>query len=228
MTLRAYIGYDAREQQATRVAAKTLVATSHIEPELLDAAALHERGLLTRPVDRRSGIYDLTSNAPASTDFAISRFLVPIICQGDYALFTDCDVVFLRDVHDMLEYADPKYAVNVVQHDFTPVDTVKMDGQPQAAYYRKCWSSVILWNLNHPANKRLSLYDINNRRGLWLHQFGWLADSEIGALPGHWNWLVGVQPKPEKPSIAHYTLGTPDLPGYEHSEHAEIWLNAAK
>jgi hypothetical protein len=36
-----------------------------------------------------------------------------------------------------------------------------------------------------------------------------------------------MQDKPEHPLIAHFTLGTPDLPGFENSTHSEIWLNEA-
>jgi hypothetical protein len=101
-----------------------------------------------------------------------------------------------------------------------------MDGQQQVAYARKNWSSVALWNCDHPANRRLSLVDVNERPGRDLHAFYWLHDDEIGELPARWNWLVGVQDKPEDPAIAHFTLGTPDM--VPNSPHADIWFNALK
>jgi len=227
--MRVYIGYDKREHEAARVARKTLMETSNVEPEFLERDALIARGLLHRPTDYRgSGTYDLISNAACSTDFSISRFLVPILCQSGFALFTDCDVVFLRDVRKLFDLADPQYAVQVVKHNYVPTSDTKMDNQPQAKYSRKGWSSVILWNCDHPANQRLSLHDINSRPGLYLHQFKWLHDNEIGDLPSRWNWLIGEQPKPQSPAIAHMTLGGPWLEGWEPHEHDEIWLNAAK
>jgi lipopolysaccharide biosynthesis glycosyltransferase len=174
----------------------------------------------------RNGIYDIPSNAPASTDFAISRFLVPIIHQSGWCLFADCDVVFLADVDGLMQIADSKYAVMVVKHEMPDTGNTKMDGQPQTQYSRKNWSSVILWNCDHPANKRLSLVDVNERPGRDLHGFYWLHHSEIGELPVGWNWLVNVQPKPKDLKIAHFTLGGPWFANWEPQPHDDIWLDA--
>lgn len=227
MTFPVYIGYDSREPESYRVAERSLLKHAsipvHVQP--LSAARLAEFGLLRRPQDTRGQRYDILSNAPASTEFAISRFLVPILAQSGWALFCDSDVVFLGDVAELRTLADDRYAVMVVKHDHRPAETVKMDGQPQLVYGKKNWSSVILWNCDHPANKRLSLYDVQERKGLALHQFYWLNDSEIGELPHEWNWLVGVQDKPEKPRLCHFTLGTPEI-GVE-CEYSHIWREAA-
>lgn len=233
MTLRVFIGWDRREAEAARVAAKTLYCKSRITPEFLCLDRLRDAGLLTRIADRRSAEshyshYDLVSNANASTDFAISRFLTPILRQEGFALFTDCDVLFLRNPLEMMLTVDPKHAVSVVKHKYEPVEASKMDGQLQVAYPRKNWSSVILWNTDHPANRRLTLHDVNTRPGLWLHQFGWLHDDEIGELTPEWNWLVNVQPKPAFPGIAHFTLGGPFTPGWKPSEHDQLWKDAAR
>ena len=225
--MRAFIGYDHREHEAVRVAVDSLRRTSGIEPELLVADRLYASGLLTRPTDYRGQDYDLLSNAPASTRFAISRFLVPILCPSGWALFTDCDMVFLRDVHELLYLADPHKAVSVVQHRHEPVEREKMLGLVQTKYPRKNWSSVMLFNCDHPANRRLSLWDVNHRPGRDLHGFYWLADDEIGELPVEWNWLVGVQPKPHNPAIAHFTLGGPWFDEWPMAEHDEIWWEAA-
>lgn len=219
-----YIGYDAREDDAYRVAYASLL---HHQPAAAVVPLVAERlaaaGLLRRPQDRRGVIYDLASNAPQSTDFAISRFLVPILAQAGWALFVDADVLFLADVADLFALADPRFAVMVVKHDHQPPDGLKMDGQAQTAYPRKNWSSVMLWNCDHHANRRLSLQDVNERPGRDLHGFYWLHDSEIGALPAGWNWLVGVQPQPDAPRIAHYTMGVPSMPGLADCAHAGLW-----
>jgi lipopolysaccharide biosynthesis glycosyltransferase len=221
--MRVYLGYDQREAEAYRVAVKSLKAVSpSAEVTPLDVDRLASFGLLRRHVDRRGQMYDLASNAPQSTDFAVSRFLVPHLAQTGWALFCDCDVVFMSPVEHLFALADPRYAVMVVKHHQVGGGT-KMDGQVQTAYARKNWSSVMLVNADHPANRRLSLQDVNERPGRDLHAFYWLHDSEIGELPSEWNWLVNVTQPTVAPSIAHYTLGGPWLPNWKRAEHDEIW-----
>ena len=225
---RVYIGFDQREAAAYAVAEKTLKKHSPsavVTP--LKADRLAASGLLRRPQDRRGLIYDLPSNAPCSTDFAISRFLVPHLAQTGWALFVDADVVFLADVAELFDQADQSKAVMVVKHNNGHVAGTKMDGQEQVLYPRKNWSSVVLWQCDHPANKRLSLQDVNERPGRDLHAFYWLADSEIGSLTPDWNWLVGVQEEPLFPKLAHFTLGGPFLPGWKGAQHDDLWLRAA-
>lgn len=223
--MRVFLGWDSREQDAYRVAERSLLTTSGLVAEPLVADRLRASGLLTRPVDFRGQPYDLPSNAPCSTEFAVSRFLVPILCQSGPALFTDCDVVFLDDVRKLLAHFDQSKPVMVVKHDHIP-GVGKMVGMQQTAYVRKNWSSVMLFNCDHPANKRLTIHDVNNRPGRDLHAFYWLHDCEIGELPAEWNWLVGVQEKPKFPKVAHFTLGGPWLPGWQSAEHDDLWLNA--
>lgn len=226
--MRVYIGHDPREQAAVDVALRTLLKVSGIEAELLDADRLRDAGLLSRITDHRGAQhYDLISNAPKSTAFAASRFLVPLLCQGGFALFADCDVVFLRDPREMLREVDPDKAVYVVKHDYTPAAGGKMVDQVQTAYPRKNWSSVMLFAADHPANRRLSLHDVNMRPGRDLHRFYWLADDEIGALDPAWNWLVDEQPRPANLGVAHLTRGGPWLPGWQGGSFDGEWLKAA-
>jgi lipopolysaccharide biosynthesis glycosyltransferase len=223
--MKVYIGYDSSEPEAYDVAEASLRGRSSIPVEVtrLDLVRLAEMGLLRRPRDTRGGRYDILSNAPASTDFAISRFLVPLLAQSGWALFVDSDVAFLGDIAELLTLADPRYAVMCVQHAYTPGTAQKMDGQVQTAYARKNWSSVMLFNCDHPANRRLSLVDVQERRGFDLHQFYWLNDAEIGALPAEWNWLVGEQERPANPKIAHFTLGGPFTRGWRGGDFDSLW-----
>lgn len=223
--MKVYIGYDAREREAYEVAIGSLVrrASAPVTVTPLDIRRLEASGLLRRPTDLRGQRYDLPSNAPASTEFAISRFLVPLLAQNGWALFTDCDVIFLDDVAKLFALADPQYAVMCVKHGPQIGALQKMDGQAQLSYPRKNWSSVMLFNCDHPANLRLSLIDVQERRGFDLHQFYWLADSEIGALPAEWNWLVNVELKPTHPKIAHFTLGGPFTVGWKGADHDSLW-----
>ena len=229
--MKVYIGYDDREAEAARVAAKTLhqVTNGGLTAEFIKSPKLVEQGLLWRVSDHRGGQdYDLVSNAPKATRFAISRFLTPLLCQQGFALFLDCDMVFLEDPRNMLREIDQDAAVSVVKHDHQPTEQWKMVNQVQTKYPRKNWSSVMLFNCEHPANRRLSLRDVNERPGRDLHAFYWLHDCEIGALDPRWNWLVNVQPKPERVGIAHFTLGGPFNEGWKPAAHDELWLEHAK
>lgn len=226
MSLRVWIGFDHREEVAYDVAAHSLRARASVPVSVtpLNVQWLAEYGLLRRPTDRRGQQYDILSNANAATDFAISRFLVPILAQSGWALFCDSDVLFRADVAELFKLCDDRYAVMVVKHRMPETAARKMDGQAQVAYPRKNWSSVMLVNSSHPANKRLSLIDVQERPGRYLHGFGWLHDSEIGELPAEWNHLVGVDAPNPQAKLAHFTLGIPTMPGYDDCEHATEWF----
>lgn len=223
--MRVYIGHDPREERSFRVAAATAASFGNQVIPLREDW-LRMTGLITRPVYAREGsTWDLNSDAPQSTRFATARFWVPILAHSGWCLFADGDVVFLRDPAELMDLIDKRYAVMVVKHQMEG-SGLKMDGQPQTNYRRKNWSSVALWNVNHPSNRRLNTVTLNNWPGRDLHAFAWLSDDEIGELPAEWNWLVGMQPKPGRPAIAHFTLGTPEL--VPNAEYAEIWHQAAK
>ena len=224
--MKIYIGYEPREQSAYNVAMDSMLSRTKAPVSItpLNRDRLEQCGLLRRPTDLRGSMYDLISNAPCSTAFAISRFLTPILAQSGWALFVDSDVVFLHDVVDLFCCADPTKAVQVVKHGIAHEAGLKMDAQVQTSYDRKNWSSVMLFNCAHPGNRRLTLDAVNHTRGIDLHQFCWLHDTEIGELPPEWNWLVGVQPKPANPKLAHFTLGGPFLPNWAPREHDDLWL----
>lgn len=226
--MRVYIGYDEREHEAASVAAKTLreVTRGQIEPEFLCVPKLRDQGLLNRPAFDN---FDIISNESVSTAFKFSRFLVPIICQQGYGLFVDCDVVFLRDPREMMREVEARHAVSVVPHiNAAQPNETKMMGREQKHYPRKWWSSVMLFNCDHPANRRLSLRDVNERAARDLHAFYWLeTETEIGVLDDAWNWLVDVEPRPPNLGIAHMTLGGPWIDGW-HGQGAfdSGWMSA--
>lgn len=213
------------------VAARSLLrhASSAVDVERLDMIHLRHRGLYRRPTEARAhGYWDVISDAPMSTGHAISRFLVPALCDyAGWALFTDGDVLFRRDIAQLYALADPRKAVQVVQHQHAPSATVKMEGQAQTLYARKNWSSVMLFHAGHPANRALTIDLVNTLPGRDLHRFCWLSDDLIGALPSTWNVLIGEEPEAD-PAIAHFTNGTPDLPGYETQPFAEEWRATAE
>lgn len=227
--MRVYIGWDPREQQAYDVAEKSLRKHASVPVDVvpLRLQTLREQMMIWRRFEERDGkLYDCISHAFCSTEFAISRFYVPLLTHSGWSLFVDSDVVFLDDVAKLFALADDRYAAMCVQHPPQEESGTKMDGQVQQTYPRKNWTSVVLWNASHAANRCLHLGVLNNTPGRDLHRFCWLNDEYVGALPAEWNWLVGVQEKPAKPAIAHFTLGTPDMIGDDNCPFAEIWREA--
>lgn len=233
MALNVFLGWDDDEKEACEVAGYSLRATSASAIKLhhLNYHGLERRGLYRRPTTGRDGqLWDAISEAPMTTSHAIARFFVPSeMGHQGWALFTDGDVLFRDDVAKLFALADPEKAVMVVQHDYTPTETLKKGGLTQTVYPRKNWSSVILWNCAHTAHRKLLTYDaLNTRPGRELHRFFWLRDDQIGALPPEWNWLVGHSDPALDPAIVHFTNGLPTKPGYESQPYASEWNITAR
>jgi hypothetical protein len=216
MTLRIWIGWDSREDEAFQVCRHSILRHAADPPAIfpLKQAALRELGLYTRAPDR------------AATEFSLTRFLVPWLSGHEgWALFVDCDFLFTADVARLFDHVTPGRAVHVVQHAYTPVQSVKMDGQVQTAYPRKNWSSLMLFDCTHPAVRALTPPVVNAATPAYLHRFQWLDDAEIGALPLGWNFLEGEYPRPEKvPEAIHYTNGGPWFPEWAGVDYADLWL----
>lgn len=218
-----WIGWDHREPYSFEVFRSSLERRAsvalHIRP--LMQQSLRYDGLYTREHIVKDGqAWDTISGAPMSTDFAITRFLVPHLQKSGWCLFAEPDMLCLADIAELFALADDKYAVMCVQHEYKSVAKRKMGGQRQVPYARKNWSSVMLINASHEANKRLTVEMVNTLPGRDLHRLCWLDDSEIGALPAEWNYLVG-EPMPKvAPKILHYTLGTAETTQKE-------WLSEA-
>lgn len=226
-----YIGYDPREADAYSVCRGSLLRnlSQHIPVHGLVLTQLQVDGLYTRPIERISGrLIDVKSRRPdyngaMSTEFAISRFFVPMLAKEGWALFMDSDMLVRADVASVFSLCDSTKAVMCVKHNHKPTQDVKMDGQQQTAYDRKNWSSFMLFNCEHPANSILTLDLLNNASGKDLHAFCWLEDHHIGALPPEWNYLVGENAPCTNPAVVHYTNGVPPRKGYENCEFADEW-----
>lgn len=228
-----YIGFDPREAAAYAVARETAQQHTlrHVPVRGIVLDEMRQRGLYWRPTSRRDGrLWDEISGAPMATEFAISRFLTPILAREGLALFMDADVMVRDSLVPLFDYAkaNPQYAVFCVKHDFTPPEGLKMDGQVQTTYARKNWSSVMMFNCAHAANARLDVDLVNTLPGRDLHRFSWLEDHEIGELPPMWNYLVGHTKGTGCPAIVHFTDGIPTMPGYEDAEYAVEWRAAMK
>lgn len=224
-----WIGFDPREADAFAVARDTAIRhmVNPIPVHGLVLSDLVRKGLYWRPTGRKDGVlWDEISDAPMSTEFACSRFLVPHLAGSGWALFMDADMLVRSNLDLLFDQAAPDMAVMVVKHRHEPEPGVKMDGQVQTRYARKNWSSVMLFNCDHPANEALTVGLVNEVPGRDLHRFCWLDDEHIGELDQSWNYLVGHTPIEVDPDIVHYTDGVPSMPGYEDCEYADEWREA--
>lgn len=211
--LNIYIGFDSREPAAYHVLSHSLLrqASSPI--------AIHPlvRTQLAQEYTRPRGPLE-------STDFSMTRFLVPFLSNyRGYSIFMDCDMLMRTDIHRVMEDVgrDPFHALWVCQHDYTPKSYRKFLNQEQTKYPRKNWSSFIVFN--NSACRQLTPAYVNNAPGLDLHRFTWLPDDLLGSLPLEWNWLVGEYPPNPHAWNWHYTQGGPWFPEYAACDHADEW-----
>lgn len=207
-----FIGYDPREAVAFSVLAHSIQVRSSAPVAIAALALAQLRGVLARE-----------RHPLQSTDFAFSRFLVPYLSRYfGWSVFLDCDMLALDDIAKLWALRDERYAVQVVKHDHRPREKTKFLGEPQTAYEKKNWSSMMLFN--NGKCRALTPEYVNRAGGLDLHQFKWLAsEALIGALPERWNHLVGCSAPSREVSLAHFTLGGPYFPEFADCEYADEW-----
>ena len=88
---------------------------------------------------------------------------------------------------------------------------------------RKNWSSLVLWNCDHPAHNIIKAGAPNVWTGRQLHTLSWLNDEQIGEIPPEWNWIDGVTPDSIVPKAVHYTAGGPWFNNYRNAKFATAW-----
>lgn len=248
-----WIGFDPRPAEVMAFAVTRESVKRHLSRQIpvfgLVLDELRAAGLYTRPTEVRASaadrpvLWDVISDAPMATEFAISRFLVPHLARQKqvqtfrplsggsrsvqlppgWALFMDGDMLARVNLARLTETIDRSKAVYCVKHNHVPAEGVKMDGQVQTAYSRKNWSSFMLFNCGHEANRELTVDMVNRLPGRDLHRFCWLDDSEIGELDPSWNWLVGHSDPFIEPKVVHFTDGCPNMAGYENVRFADEW-----
>ena len=217
--LKVFVGWDSRENEAYDVCIHSLKKHASVELEIL-------------PIKRheliKSGHYFREQPEAGSVEFTYTRFLAPYFSNFEgWSLFIDCDFLFTKDVAELFSLADDKYAMMCVKHDYIPKNTIKMDGQKQVTYPRKNWSSCVLWNCSHRANKILTPYVVSTQSGAYLHRFQFAQDNEIGELPTEWNWLEGEYSKPATPpAVIHYTNGGPWFEECQDVDYGDLWREA--
>lgn len=205
--VKVFAGYDPREA----------IGFSVFVQSLLDHASVPVEIIPTRG-DQRDG-----TNA-----FIYARFLVPHLCgfKGTAIFLDGADMLMRADIAELAALADPHKAVQVVKHDYKTRHPRKYIGtaleSDNRSYPRKNWSSAIIWNCGHYANRFLTPKNVAEATGADLHRFAHLPDALIGDLPAEWNCLIGEQDQPS-PKIAHFTLGIPAMQHYQDCQFASEW-----
>lgn len=229
--LSIWIGFDPREADAFAVCRHSIRRNCALPIPVrgLLLARLQRDGLYRRPIEHRASaadrpvMWDTISDAPMSTEHAVARFLVPHLAGSGWAMFCDGDIFARGNVGRIFDRLDPRYAVYCVKHRYSPPAGIKMDGQAQTQYARKNWSSVMIFNCDHPAMARLTVDMVNTLPGRDLHRLCWLDDAAIGELDPRWNFLVGHNDPAIDPVMVHFTEGTPSMRGYENAPFADEW-----
>lgn len=233
--LPVYVGYDGRESRAYAVCVRSLLdhASVRLDVRPLLQADLRAQGLYHRPerIDSTGQRWCLVSGAPCSTEFSNSRFFLRRLRGGGRAVFCDSDFLWRRDIADLVAGLEGDHALWCVKHRHEPTEEQKMRGQAQTRYDRKNWSSLMVWQLDHPAHELVAPV-LDLWPGRTLHRLQWLVDDEIGDLSPGWNWLAEVEGQPPAgemgPAAVHFTQGTPDMPGHETAPYAGEWWAVAQ
>lgn len=205
-----FVGYDPREAEVMHVCMQSIMEVTN-------------RPVSFVPLTLKSleGVYKEV-HTDGSNAFIYSRFLAPYLCNfNGRALFIDGDMVLRSDIGELFDMFDPDKAVQVVKHDYKTRQPIKYMGAKNEDYPRKNWSSVILWNCEHEANRSLTPEFIQSSSGKFLHRFSWLEDKDIGELPISWNWLPDEFGANEEANLLHFTLGAPCFLEYSGSPMAD-------
>ena len=219
MKLQVFVGWDPREDIAWEVCRHSILSRTDarkVSVTPLVQSELRAQGLYTRDIDTR-----------AATEFSLTRFLTPHLAgKKGYAIFVDCDFLFLTNIQEVLKEIDPSKAISVVKHNYTPQPGIKMDGSVQYPYPRKNWSSFIVFNCAHPDVQALTPAIVNAAEPAFLHRFNWLEDEFIGEIDKGWNYLEGwYSPTYEKLHAIHYTLGGPWFEHKSDCDFADLWID---
>ncbi len=209
-----YIGYDPRESVAFHTLAHSLLRRSSVPISISPLV----QGQL-------KGIYKRQRGPTESTEFSLTRFLVPYLSgYAGWSLYMDCDMLCRVDVAALLRESQvhSEKAVLVCKHDYVPKGERKFLDQVQTKYPRKNWSSLMLFN--SARCRALGPDYVNSATGLELHRFAWMEDRLIGELALEWNWLVGEYPRNDNAKIVHFTLGGPYFEAYRDCDYGGEWF----
>lgn len=221
-----YIGFDSRndgQKLAYEICKKSILENTKY-PDKLKIIPLVKKELEAK------NIYYRENDQLASTEFTYTRFLPPYLNNyQDICLFCDSDFLWECDIYaEMTPYIHQMLqnnkAIYCVQHDYVPQNTIKMDNYQQTTYPRKNWSSLILFNCNHPDVKNLTVENVNNQSPAWLHRMKWCQDKNIGKLPHTYNYINTVYYDIDNPKVIHYSDGGPWHYNYQNCKYSEKWI----
>ncbi|RVW77607.1 Protein CDI [Vitis vinifera] len=121
-----FVGYDPREDIAYEVCRYSILKRASIPVEVIP---------IKQSELRKKGLYWRERGKLESTEFSFSRFLTPYLANYDgWAMFVDCDFLYLADIKELRDLVDDNCAIMCVQHDYAPKETTKMDGAVQTVY----------------------------------------------------------------------------------------------
>jgi len=210
---RIFVGFDPREAVAYHTFCQSVISTASVPVSFTPLALTMLHDYLETHTDR-------------SNDFVYSRFLVPHLCGfSGWAVFADGDMICQRDIAELWAMRDERFAVMVAKHDYQTKFGKKYLGNTNESYPRKNWSSVVLFNCAHPANRILTPDFVAQQTGAFLHRFSWLKDEMIGDIPLEWNWLVREYEDKPDAALLHYTIGTPCFIDYRGDVCSENWFS---
>lgn len=207
--MRVFIGHDSTQEINSRACTHSLNRHG-VDPDWVDLKRMRKMGY-TRKED-------------GSTEFAYTRFLVPYLCgYKGYAIFCDSDFIW-RDSPELMAPWVEDAPVYCVQHPKMEVaSNTKFRGNKNEWYPRKWWSSMMVFNCEHPdIIQNLTLENVNSKSPAWLHRMEWA--SSVGSIPQEYNHLVRYYEHNEDAVAIHFTEGTPMYHEYRNDDYAEEWL----
>lgn len=212
--IRITIGYDEREAVAYHTFCQSILEKSS-EP------------LSFTPLVLQSFTNYKETHHDGSNAFIYSRFLTPSLFDfSGWAIFADGDMICREDIAKLWALRDESKAVLCAKHDYLTKASGKYLGNKNQDYPRKNWSSLVLWNCGHPANKVMTPEFVMGQTGAFLHRFQWLDDSLVGEFSKEWNWLTTEYDDNYNAKLLHYTLGTPCFKDYWDADMADEWHSA--
>ena len=212
-----FVGYDAREEIGLHVFNSSVLENTTCPVSI---TFLH-KDMIQGLTD---GVFQNGSN-----HFTTLRFLVPwLMDYKGVALFCDgSDMVATGDLCELIKLADPRYAVQVVKHNYKTKFPRKYRGTTMecdnADYHRKQWASVMLMNCSHSSWRGVGPHFVQNTPVLEMLQLRFLDDNAIGDLPMEWNWLADEMGSNTKAKILHYTAGIPAFDAHKNAPMSYTW-----
>jgi hypothetical protein len=237
MTIHVFVGYDVREHAAWLVCRDTILnpvcgePLTGVEVHPVSHRDLRRRGLFSRPwrIDESGQTWDVRDGRPFSTEFSHSRFLVPHMARqlgvrSGPVVFVDCDFMFLSPITQMLDGINRSKLVSVVKHDFASVkEGLKMDGMAQQRYFRKLWSSLMVFNMGHEEIEAFHPAQADHGAGATLHGFLHLDDHEIGEIEPSWNFIPDHSYDTGAVDAIHWSFGGPWMNEFARAPYASVW-----